>query len=89
MTHDTREELVNEFDQWYRSQKEMNPYIMRDWFIGKLYQELQKAREERDTYWKERVRKEVEGMKGIYDENGLQTQWIQKAELLQALDNMK
>lgn len=51
-------------------------------FIDKLFSS-------RDTYWKERVRKEVEGMKGIYDENGLQTQWIQKAELLQKLDNLK
>lgn len=26
----------HEFDLWYREQKEMNPYIMRDWFINKL-----------------------------------------------------
>ncbi len=30
------EEIKKEFDIWYKSQKEMNPYIMRDWFINKL-----------------------------------------------------
>ena len=36
----------------------------------------------------ERIRKEVEGMKGIYDENGLQTQWVQKSEVLLILASL-
>ena len=30
------EDVKIQFDQWYKEQKEMNPYIMRDWFLDKL-----------------------------------------------------
>lgn len=41
--------LRADFDSWYKFEPEMNPYIMRDWFISRLHQELQKARgEERE-----------------------------------------
>ena len=35
--------LRADFDSWYKFEPEMNPYIMRDWFISRLHQELQKA----------------------------------------------
>lgn len=34
--HLWEEEVKSEFDMWYRQKKEMNPYIMRDWFMNKI-----------------------------------------------------
>lgn len=48
-------------------------------------------KEERDTYWKERVRKEVEGIKEKYSRRELQQGGYSQAcdDILQVLDNLK
>lgn len=50
---------------------------------------IEQIREERDTYWKERVRKEVEVMasKTVWNAEG--KPHISAPDLLQALDNLK
>lgn len=56
-------------------------------FISNL---LTKEREERDTYWKERVRKEVEGMDIVSTSYECGVGYRQaKHDILQALDNLK
>ncbi len=51
----TPKTIEEEFDIWYREQKEMNPYIMRDWFIKKL--------SEQDRISKESIKEKIERIK--------------------------
>ena len=58
-----------------------------------LHQQLQKVREERDTYWKERVYGVVSewvthNAKTIQHNNG-ETEYVEVRELLTLLDNLK
>lgn len=46
MQHLTEKEIREKFDIWYKSQKEMNPYIMRDYWLSFRSQELQGLKEE-------------------------------------------
>ena len=39
------EQLQEEFDDWYKNQKEINPYMVRDWFLSKHTNYLSELRE--------------------------------------------
>lgn len=42
------ESIVEKFDAWYREQKEINPYIMRDYFIVLIKAERAAHKEEKE-----------------------------------------
>lgn len=35
-----KEKLLKEFDEWYKVQDEMNPYILRNWWLNKMEEQL-------------------------------------------------
>jgi activator of HSP90 ATPase len=65
--------LRKDFDLWYREQAEMNPYIMRDYFIAKtktlldqhsthLVERYEQKIKDLDAEWKERYAKMLSGV---------------------------